>query len=78
MNIKFWQKYIILYSCNLNSSFYSKATDALVHQKLKKAGGSGGVIAVDRQGNIATVFNTTGMFRAWATSSTGKNVAIGK
>lgn len=56
----------------------SKATDALVHQKLKKAGGSGGVIAVDGQGNIATVFNTTGMFRAWATSSTGKNVAIGK
>ena len=30
-------------------------------------GGDGGVIAVDAQGNISLIFNSNGMFRAWAT-----------
>lgn len=35
-------------------------------------GGDGGVIAVDAEGNISLMFNSNGMFRAWATP--GKSV----
>lgn len=45
----------------------SQAADEVVLKKLVKAGGDGGVIAVDKMGNIHLVFNTTGMFRAYAT-----------
>ncbi|MDP4291059.1 MAG: isoaspartyl peptidase/L-asparaginase, partial [Bacteroidota bacterium] len=42
-----------------------KASDYVINHKLKAVGGEGGVICLDRQGNIATPFNTDGMFRAW-------------
>jgi L-asparaginase / beta-aspartyl-peptidase len=35
-----------------------------VLQELEQLGGSGGVVAVDRQGHIAMPFNTQGMYRA--------------
>ena len=34
-----------------------------VIQKLRRTGGEGGVIAVDRSGNTAMDFNSVGMFR---------------
>ena len=39
------------------------AANAVVKDKLVKMGGEGGVIAVDRKGEIALVMNTPGMFR---------------
>lgn len=48
------------------------AADLVVMKKLKDAGGSGGVIAIDKNGNIAMPFNTTGMFRAYV--SKGKMI----
>lgn len=41
-----------------------EAAAALIHEVLKPAGGDGGVIAMDSQGNIAMPFNTSGMYRA--------------
>ncbi len=41
-----------------------EASDELINQVLVEAGGTGGVIAVDGQGNIAQPFNTAGMYRA--------------
>lgn len=41
-----------------------KAADEVVMSVLKEAGGDGGVIAIDKHGNIATPFNTPGMYRA--------------
>lgn len=41
------------------------ASEYVVNQKLKNQGGNGGVIAVDKSGNFAMPFNTTGMFRGW-------------
>jgi len=38
--------------------------DVVVNQVLKAAGGSGGVIAIDRFGRITMPFNTPGMYRA--------------
>jgi beta-aspartyl-peptidase (threonine type) len=39
----------------------------------KKIGGSGGLIAIDRNGEIALPFNTNGMYRAYV-DPTGKFV----
>ncbi|MFQ6371043.1 isoaspartyl peptidase/L-asparaginase family protein [Shewanella sp. YIC-542] len=41
-----------------------EAADDVINQQLVQAGGSGGVIAMDQHGNIATPFNTEGMYRA--------------
>jgi beta-aspartyl-peptidase (threonine type) len=43
----------------------SEAAEVVVMHKLKKQGGTGGIIAVDRDGNVAMTFNTTGMFRGY-------------
>ncbi len=42
----------------------AEAARQMVQGELKEMGGDGGVIAVDRQGNVALEFNTTGMYRA--------------
>ena len=41
------------------------AADEVVQQVLKKAGGEGGVIGLDRAGNVAMSFNSTGMSRGY-------------
>lgn len=41
----------------------SKAAHHVVMEKLVEFKGSGGIIAIDAEGNIAMPFNTTGMFR---------------
>lgn len=40
-----------------------EAANAVIMDKLTEMGGTGGVIAIDRQGNIAMPFNTEGMYR---------------
>nr|WP_233150474.1 MULTISPECIES: isoaspartyl peptidase/L-asparaginase [Pontibacter] len=42
-----------------------KAADEVVMKKLVKRGGEGGVIAVDRDGNVAMPFNSAGMYRGY-------------
>lgn len=41
------------------------AARTVVMEKLKALGGDGGVIAIDKNGNIAMTFNTPGMYRAY-------------
>jgi beta-aspartyl-peptidase (threonine type) len=41
------------------------AADEVVQQVLKKAGGEGGVVGLDRVGNVAMSFNSTGMARGY-------------
>lgn len=41
------------------------AADNVVMMKLTELGGTGGVIAMDDQGNFALPFNTDGMYRGW-------------
>ncbi len=45
-------------------------------RKLTELGGTGGVIGIDRKGNIAMEFNTSGMFRGYIKSTGEKNLAI--
>jgi beta-aspartyl-peptidase (threonine type) len=46
--------------------------------KLTELNGTGGVIAIDNNGNIAMEFNTSGMFRGYIKSTGEKEVAIFK
>ncbi len=41
------------------------ATNTVVNDVLVKAGGTGGIIAIDNKGNISMPFNTSGMYRAY-------------
>ncbi len=43
------------------------AADEVINRKLKAAGGEGGVICLDKRGNMASAFNTDGLFRAYVT-----------
>ena len=45
-------------------------------RKLGELGGTGGVIGIDAEGNVAMEFNTSGMFRGYITSSGKKEIAI--
>jgi beta-aspartyl-peptidase (threonine type) len=54
----------------------SEAAEVVVMHKLKSQGGTGGIIAVDRKGNVAMTFNTTGMFRGYIKAGGEKMVGI--
>jgi len=43
-----------------------EAADFVVNKKLVEKGGEGGLIAVDKDGNVALPFNSAGMYRGWA------------
>ncbi|MEO8041087.1 MAG: isoaspartyl peptidase/L-asparaginase [Acidobacteriota bacterium] len=49
------------------------AADLVIKQKLQKLGGDGGIIGLDKFGNIAISFNSEGMYRAYINSD-GKPV----
>ncbi len=44
----------------------NEASEYIINKKLVEKGGTGGIIALDRKGNIAMPFNTEGMYRGWA------------
>lgn len=41
------------------------AADTVIKQKLQKLGGDGGIVAMDKFGNMAISFNSEGMYRAY-------------
>ncbi|MDX1913199.1 MAG: isoaspartyl peptidase/L-asparaginase [Saprospiraceae bacterium] len=43
-----------------------EATGEIIHKKLLEKGGEGGLIAVDKNGNISQPFNSEGMYRGYA------------
>jgi beta-aspartyl-peptidase (threonine type) len=54
----------------------AEATDAVILQRLPESGGDGGAIAVDRDGNIAMPFSTSGMYRGWIGTDGKSGTAI--
>ncbi|MEW6050697.1 MAG: isoaspartyl peptidase/L-asparaginase [Candidatus Zixiibacteriota bacterium] len=56
----------------------AEATNIGVMEKLTAIGGSGGVIAIDRLGNIAMPFNSEGMYRGYKTADGREEIAIFK
>jgi beta-aspartyl-peptidase (threonine type) len=56
----------------------SEACREVVHHRLLKIGGDGGLIAIDTKGNICMDFNTDGMYRASIDKKGSKSIAIYK
>ncbi|QEC66222.1 isoaspartyl peptidase/L-asparaginase [Panacibacter ginsenosidivorans] len=54
------------------------ASDEMIMKQLGALGGDGGMIAIDKDGNIAMPFNTEGMYRAYITSEGKKEIKIYK
>ena len=52
------------------------AADEVINKIVPAHGGDGGAIALDRDGNIAMPFNTTGMYRAWIRPDGSRGTAI--
>jgi beta-aspartyl-peptidase (threonine type) len=42
-----------------------EAADNVINKKLQALGGDGGIVALDRQGNISMTFNSEGMYRGY-------------
>ena len=55
-----------------------KEAEKTVIKKIEKLGGNGGIIGLDKNGNIAWYFNTQGMFRAYKKSSGEKKIEMYK
>jgi beta-aspartyl-peptidase (threonine type) len=54
----------------------AEAAEQAIHGALTEAGGTGGVIALDAEGDIAMPFNTEGMYRGWIGADGVAHVAI--
>ena len=48
----------------------------VIHEKLRKLGGEGGLIAVDAAGHLSLPFNSEGMYRAWHRENESPQTAI--
>ncbi|MGL5698900.1 MAG: beta-aspartyl-peptidase [Kluyvera sp.] len=53
-----------------------EACERVVMEKLPALGGSGGAIAIDREGNVVLPFNSEGMYRAWAYAGDTPTIGI--
>ncbi|MBS1914838.1 MAG: isoaspartyl peptidase/L-asparaginase [Bacteroidetes bacterium] len=53
-----------------------EAMHIVVHDKLLKIGGEGGMIGVDAEGNAALVFNSAGMYRGMKSSDGSSHIAL--
>ena len=67
---EFFIRYVVAYDISALMAYrglsLEKAAGTVIREKLKNAGGSGGVVALDRNGNVAMPFNTSGMYRGYA------------
>ena len=54
----------------------AEAVHEVIHEKLRRAGGEGGVIALDSAGNVAMDFNSVGMFRGARDSRGRREIAM--
>lgn len=59
-----------------NHRSLQKAADLVIQNELTEINGRGGLIAIDKKGNIAISFNTTGMFRGYIDKKGNKFIGI--
>jgi L-asparaginase / beta-aspartyl-peptidase len=55
-----------------------EAANEVINKRILEIGGDGGLIAIDKLGNITMKFNTEGMYRACKSSSGKKEISIYK
>jgi len=65
---EYFMRHVVAYTIcarmRLAGETLAESADHVINRQLVDAGGDGGVIALDADGNIATPFNTPGMYRA--------------
>lgn len=75
---EYFMRHVVAYTIcarmRLAGETLAESADYVINRQLVEAGGDGGVIALDADGNIATPFNTPGMYRA--TMDRDGNVSI--
>ncbi len=66
---EYFMRYLVAYDISALMEYkklsLQEAADEVIHKKLKAVEGKGGVIAVDKEGNVAMPFNTRGMYRGY-------------
>ncbi len=66
---EYFIRYIVAYDISAMMEYggkgFQEAADHVINKKLKEAGGTGGIIGVDKYGNVAMPFNTEGMYRGY-------------
>ncbi len=79
---EYYIRYTVAHDVSALMEYRGMSLDDAVHEvlfrKVVPAGGYGGLIAVDHQGQIDLAFSTSGMFRGYATSSGRRGIAIFK
>lgn len=67
---EYFIRYAVAYDVSAQMEYGGKsleeAGNAIIHDKLVEAGGEGGLIALDKNGNIIMPFNSPGMYRGYA------------
>ncbi len=67
---EFFIRWVVAYDVAARMEYLGEtleqATRHVIQEKLKSVGGRGGLIALDRHGNVAMEFNTEGMYRGYA------------
>ncbi|MFC2124401.1 isoaspartyl peptidase/L-asparaginase family protein [Bacteroidota bacterium] len=66
---EYFIRYVVSYDVAARMMYLKEsakqAAETVINNKLKKVGGSGGIIVLDKDGNIAMPFNTPGMYRGF-------------
>lgn len=79
---EYFMRYVVTYDITALMKYkgytLQQAADEIIMHKLKDMGGDGGIIAVDKDGNVSMTFNTPGMFRGYVTSESKPEVRIYK
>jgi beta-aspartyl-peptidase (threonine type) len=60
----------------LRGDALATAAHAVINEEIVALGGDGGAIALDRRGNIAMPFNTSGMYRGWIKPDGSRGTAV--
>ena len=67
---EFFIRWAVAYDVSAIMAYKGKsleeAANEVVNEKLLEVGGSGGLVSLDKYGNIAMPFNTEGMYRGYA------------
>ncbi|MTB50168.1 isoaspartyl peptidase/L-asparaginase family protein [Lewinella sp. W8] len=66
---EYFIRYAVAYDIHARMAYggasLEEAANAVVHETLVEAGGTGGLIALDAKGNVVMPFNTPGMYRGY-------------
>lgn len=67
---EFFMRFVVAYDLAARMAYLGEdvktAAEFIIHTKLPEKGGTGGLIALDKQGRISMPFNTGGMYRGYA------------